>query len=340
MSATKAGTVAGATISILLMTLVGLGYFDGVVDNDQAERAVFEAYIAKHGKTYETVEYERRLEIFTQTMRRVVDVNSQNLSYELEINEFSDMTDEEFADRYLGAVASQDECSATGSHPLTGDDAPPSKDWRDAGILTPVKNQGHCGSCWTFSTTGCLEAHHNKKTGEMVSLSEQNLVDCAQAFNNHGCNGGLPSHAFNYVKYNGGINTEAAYPYEAKDGTCRFNPAKVGATVVGEVNITRGAENTELKDAVAFHGPVSIAFQVVGDFRSYKSGVYRSTACKSGPGDVNHAVLAVGYGTEDGEDYWIVKNSWGPEWGDKGYFKIARGENMCGVSTCASYPLV
>lgn len=216
---------------------------------------------------------------------------------------------------------------------------PEEKDWRHDGVVSPVKNQGKCGSCWTFSSTGCLESHLKLKHGKMILLSEQNLLDCAQAFDNHGCNGGLPSHAFEYVKYNGGIDTEESYPYEAKEGKCKFNTYHVGAQVDSVVNIT-ARDETELKGAVGSVGPVSVAFQVVSDFRFYKAGVYESKDCKSGEMDVNHAVLAVGYGIEEGKKHWIVKNSWGATWGMDGFFEIARDENMCGVATCASYPVI
>ncbi|KAK6139688.1 hypothetical protein DH2020_026576 [Rehmannia glutinosa] len=145
--------------------------------------------------------------------------------------------------------------------------------------------------------------------------------------------------AFEYIKYNGGLDTENAYPYTGKNGDCKYSSENVGVQVLDSVNITLGAED-ELKHAVAFSRPVSVAFQVVSGFRAYKSGVYTSTTCGSSPMDVNHAVLAVGYGVENGIPYWLIKNSWGADWGDNGYFKMEMGKNMCGVSTCASYPVV
>ncbi|TXG61663.1 hypothetical protein EZV62_013026 [Acer yangbiense] len=213
------------------------------------------------------------------------------------------------------------------------------KDWRESGIVSPVKDQGHCGSCWTFSTTGALEAAYHQAFGKGISLSEQQLVDCAQAFNNFGCNGGLPSQAFEYIKFNGGLDTEEAYPYTGKDEACKFSSENVGVQVLNSVNITLGAED-ELKHAVALVRPVSVAFEVVKSFRFYKGGVFTSTTCGSTPMDVNHAVLAVGYGVEDDVPYWLIKNSWGDSWGDNGYFKMEFGKNMCGVATCASYPVV
>jgi cathepsin H len=214
------------------------------------------------------------------------------------------------------------------------------KDWRPEGIVSVVKNQAHCGSCWTFSTTGALEAAHAQATGKMVLLSEQQLVDCAGDFNNFGCGGGLPSQAFEYIRYNGGLDTEEAYPYDAKDGTCKFLDNKVGAKVYDVVNITEGAEN-ELKHAVATLRPVSVAFEVINSFRLYKSGVFSDPDCHDSPQTVNHAVLAVGFGVdENGTPYWIIKNSWGADWGINGYFHMEMGKNMCGIATCAAYPVV
>uniref|UniRef100_A0AAV1U259 Cysteine proteinase n=1 Tax=Peronospora matthiolae TaxID=2874970 RepID=A0AAV1U259_9STRA len=306
-------------------------------------RRLFDAWKAEHGKSYDSIgQNELRRGIFEVNARSVAAHNSRQdaPSFRLELNEFADTTWDEFQSWYLGKPQ---ECSATVA-PFTADfvmydPVPGEKDWREEGAVSPVKNQGKCGSCWSFSTTGCLESHLKLKHGEFTILSEQNLLDCAQDFDNHGCNGGLPSHAFEYVKYNGGLDTEDSYPYEAKEGKCKFNTYHVGAQVDRVVNVT-SQDEVELMVAVGTVGPVSIAFQVVSDFRFYKSGVYESSECRSGEKDVNHAVLAVGYGVEDGKDHWIVKNSWGAKWGIDGFFQIARGHNMCGLADCASYPVV
>ncbi|KAE8710443.1 Thiol protease aleurain [Hibiscus syriacus] len=186
------------------------------------------------------------------------------------------------------------------------------KDWREAGIVSAVKEQVHCGSCWTFSTTGALEAAYHQAFGKGISLSEQQLVDCAGAFNNKGCHGGLPSQAFEYIKYNGGLDTEESYPYTGKDGVCKFSSENVGVKVAGSVNIIMGAED-ELKHAVALVRLVSVAYQVISSFRLYKSGVLSDETCGRTSQDVNNAVLAVGYGVENGVPYWLIKNSCGAD---------------------------
>lgn len=275
--------------------------------------------------------------VFQNNLRTIADHNSQRSSFKLGINFSADMTFEEFRAFYL--MKAPQDCSATGGYAAPAGDIPDHVDWRDKGMVSPVKNQLKCGSCWTFSTTGALEAHAAIKFGKkFFDLAEQQLVDCAGDFDNNGCSGGLPSHAFTYLYFRGGIQQEADYPYHAVNQHCVFDIHNVVLTVPGgSVNITAGSE-PELTAAIANEGPVSIAFEVVDDFRFYKSGVYFSDKCKNGPQDVNHAVLAVGYGNEDGHDYYIVKNSWSETWGDKGYFKILRGSNMCGLANCNAFP--
>ncbi|XP_027351567.1 thiol protease aleurain-like isoform X1 [Abrus precatorius] len=299
----------------------------------------FARFVHRFGKKYRSdEEMKQRFEIFSENLRFIRSTNKKRLSYTLAVNHLSDLTWEEFQRHRLGAAQN---CSAThkGNHKLTDVVLPLEKDWRKEGIVSAVKDQGGCGSCWTFSTTGALEAAYAQAFGKNISLSEQQLVDCAGRFNNFGCHGGLPSQAFEYIKYNGGLETEEAYPYTARDGVCKFSAENIAVQVLNSVNITLGAED-ELKHAVALVRPVSVAFEVVDGFRHYKKGVYTSNTCGSTSQDVNHAVLAVGYGVEDGVPYWLIKNSWGEDWGDNGYFKMEMGKNMCGVATCASYPIV
>lgn len=305
-------------------------------------------------------EYERRLEIFIGTSEKV---HRHNEAYErgyttyamtLLDSPFSDVTDDEFRSLYL--MESQ-ECSATrtsSSEIMSSssliEDLPKSIDWRTQGVLTPVKKQGHCGSCWTFSTTGTLEAHYCLQDPSLdcpkwTGLSEQQLLDCASAYDNHGCNGGLPSHAFEYIKNSQGIATESDYAYHGGEGPC--NATSTAFRVADVYNVTEGDEE-DLVRSVATVGPVSVAFDVSPSLKQYIHGVYdsfnatsNSSDCSTDPMKVNHAVVAVGYGlTDKSEPFYIIRNSWSSNWGMEGYFWFKRGENLCGISDCASYPIL
>jgi len=296
-----------------------------------------------YGKAYSASEEPKRFSAFLSAREEVAEINSRPIkSWTAALNEFADETWEEFN---AARLQTPQNCSAT--HVPSGfkaDKPPPAAiDWRDTIKGWTVKSQGHCGSCWTFSTAGSMEAHHFLKYGMLKNLSEQQLVDCAGDFNNYGCNGGLPSQAFEYLKYNGGQDTETQYPYTAVTGKkCKYD-GKPAAKVKAVVNITSYDEEA-LYAAVGTEGPVSIAFEVAKDFRFYQSGVYNGT-CDTAPSSVNHAVVAVGYGVErfgpglkEKNPYFIVRNSWGASWGMDGYFRIARGYNKCGLADCASFP--
>lgn len=214
---------------------------------------------------------------------------------------------------------------------------PASVDWRRKGAVTEVKNQRLCGSCWSFATTGAIEAHYFLKTGRLISLSEQDLVDCSTS--NDGCNGGLVMSAFQFVK-NSGIQTEEDYPYTASEGYCRNHLNDSMTRVRGFVAIPGGDENKILQ-TLAFVGPVAVSMDSSqNSFHHYKSGIYHDHYCSSS--FMDHAVLIVGYGTDEHQqDYYIVKNSWGPTWGENGYFRLARDHhNHCGIANRASYPIV
>lgn len=300
-----------------------------------------------HGKSYESKEEENlRFAVFHANKKMIEEHNQlyeQGLhSYKMRVNKFADLMAEEFVGMMNGYHQHKKVRGEAPTHLrlLPEVKLPSSIDWRTKGAVTPVKDQGQCGSCWAFSSTGSLEGQHFRKTGRLVSLSEQNLVDCSGSFGNDGCDGGLMDDAFKYVKANGGIDTEASYPYQAEDEPCRFNKQDIGATDVGYMDIPEGDEQA-LKEAVAIHGPVSIAIDASqSSFQFYQSGIYDDPNCSST--QLDHGVLAVGYGTDDsGRDYWLVKNSWSEKWGDQGYIKIARNEdNVCGVASSASFPLV
>ncbi|XP_067941772.1 cathepsin L-like [Watersipora subatra] len=261
-------------------------------------------------------------------------------TYTLGINEYADMSNEEFVSIMNGYRSDMKNASTVHFLPPSNFVAPDSVDWRTKGYVTEVKNQKQCGACWAFSTTGSLEGQHFKSTGKLVSLSEQNLVDCSKAEGNLGCGGGLMDNGFTYIKKNGGIDTEESYPYKAKNGHCHFEQSNVGATDSGYVDIKRGSEDS-LMMAVASVGPVSVAIDASHtSFQLYRTGIYNERRCSSSR--LDHGVLAVGYGTStDGTEYWLVKNSWGTTWGKEGYVWMSKNKNnQCGIATQASYPTV
>ncbi|WP_316576835.1 C1 family peptidase, partial [Klebsiella pneumoniae] len=294
-----------------------------------------------HGKAYSNAKEELyRKTIFENNLKFVEEHNELfrkgETSFTVAMNRFGDLTTEEFVAQMTGLNRLERRVGQVFARfPQTPRAA--DVDWRDQGAVTPVKDQGQCGSCWSFSTTGALESATFLKTGTLPLLSEQQLVDCSTE--NSGCNGGVVQWAYDYLKSCGGSQSEASYPYEAIDNTCRFDSQSVIATVSGYIDIPFADEKTQ---AAAVHdaGPVSVCVDAGHlSFQLYSSGVYYEANCD--PLGINHAVLAVGYGTEGGDDYWIIKNSWGTGWGDAGYMKLTRNKsNHCGVATQSCYPTV
>ncbi|XP_076450639.1 cathepsin L-like peptidase [Babylonia areolata] len=297
-----------------------------------------------HNKLYSPQAEAVRRVIWEQSLQMIVEHNLEAdrglHTFRLGMNHLGDMTSKEVVAMLNGYKMSANRTAgATYLPPSNVGDLPSEVDWRTKGYVTPVKNQAQCGSCWAFSSTGSLEGQHFKKTGTLVSLSEQNLMDCSRKEGNHGCEGGLMDQAFTYIKKNKGVDTEESYPYRARDENCHFSPANVGATDTGYVDITQGSES-DLQSAVATVGPISVAIDASKrSFQLYRSGVYYEPKCSSER--LDHGVLAVGYGTAGSEDYWLVKNSWGAQWGMNGYIQMSRNRNNnCGIATQASYPTV
>jgi cathepsin L len=293
------------------------------------------AWKVQHGKTYRPDEETERFAIFQRNLDFVQKFNSEGHSHTVGMNRFGDLTNEEYRKLYLAAPVNINYTPVEEAV-----ESVPAIDWRTKGYVTAVKDQGQCGSCYSFSTTGAVEGAFFKKTGKLVSSSEQNIVDCSSKYGNDGCNGGLMTNSYQYIIASKGIDTEASYPYTAKQGKkCKFSSSNVGATISSFVNITTGSESA-LQQAAATIGPIAIAIDASQQsFQLYQSGVYIEPACSST--QLDHGVLIVGMGTDSKNgDYYIVKNSWAASWGNQGYLWMAANRNnQCGVATMASYPI-
>jgi cathepsin L len=284
-------------------------------------------------------EFYNRLNIFIANDEYINDINSQNLPYKLAHNQFSHLTPCEFSS-YNNLQPNTKKVSnhfdytrQSRSLKSNTDDF----DWTTKGAVTPVKDQAQCGSCWAFSTTGSLEGAYFLKNGNLESFSEQNLVDCDT--NDLGCNGGLMDNAFSWIKKNGGLELETDYKYTATTNRCSQDSSKLvnGSAPVSWVDVKQ--TNDDLISAIEKQ-PVSVAIEAdQSTFQFYSSGVLTGR-CGT---NLDHGVLAVGYGTLDGVDYYKLKNSWGTSWGMDGYVLIERKDvkgGQCGILMSASYPVL
>ncbi|XP_021766149.1 ervatamin-C-like [Chenopodium quinoa] len=280
------------------------------------------------------IEKEKRFNIFKENVERIESFNGNNSNklFKLRVNAFVDLTTEEFVATRTGYKrafhpSSSSMKSTFQFNNLT--DVQPSVDWRYVGAVTSIKDQGQCGCCWAFSAVAAVERIYQIKTGQLISLSEQQLVDCDQY--SHGCSGGDPVSAFEFIKQNQGITMESQYPYLSTQGQCE---ASTSAVTINDYSLLTQDENV-LMQAVS-RQPVSVG--IVADsleFKQYGGGVFQGP-CGT---QLNHAVAVVGYGTDsDGTDYWLLKNSWGTTWGENGFMRLKRGNNLCGITMHASIP--
>ncbi|NXU40566.1 CATL1 protein, partial [Drymodes brunneopygia] len=313
---------------------------------DPALEEAWKGWKSLHAKEYPGEAEAIRREIWEQNLRHIQQHNLEESrgkhSYRLAMNHFGDLTNQEFNELMNGYIPEQREEPAPTFRASAALKALEKVDWRAKGYVTPVKSQGDCGSCWAFSATGALEGLMFKRKGKLVVLSEQNLIDCTRELGNDGCRGGHVQTAFQYVRDNGGLDSEHAYPYKGMDNSgCRYKPKGRAATCSGFRAVPQGSEGA-LQQAVAAVGPVSVAVDSSSsDFQFYGSGIF---TCPSGQTRLTHAMLLVGYDTAQvgkcNMSYWILKNSWSQCWGDKGYMSLLKDAgNQCGVASRASYPL-
>eukprot|EP01017_Pseudomicrothorax_dubius_P046025 TRINITY_DN8049_c1_g1_i2.p1 TRINITY_DN8049_c1_g1~~TRINITY_DN8049_c1_g1_i2.p1 ORF type:complete len:360 (+),score=38.28 TRINITY_DN8049_c1_g1_i2:61-1140(+) len=340
------GKVAAIVFIGAMACIVLLAFFNSRVENTPSNFinldyepwivSAFQKWTAKNNKFYITFqESSYRLRVFRDNLLKIKAIMDEGRSYTVGINKFADLTQEEFASRYLKPKRTQKR--ERNFVTLNTTNIPDAIDWRQKNAVTPVMDQGLCTSCWAFSATGAIEGLVAIKTGYLAALSKQNLVDCSRPYGNEGCMSGITDFAYRYIVENG-IQSESDYPYRGSEQRCKFDTTKADHTVKGYADVPENNQD-QLAAAIA-NQPVAVGiegYQLV--FQFYIGGVIDTTACGT---ELDHDVLAIGYGAEGKQQYFIVKNSWGSDWGERGYARIARhpgkGPGICGIAEMASYP--
>jgi len=325
----------------------------------------FSNYLVKFNKNYGvgSDEFNTRLQYFKDTVVDIQRRNAKNTTATFGLNVFSDWSPLEKSKLVMKPQAAPlmgISCLANGvtvekSGLSVPTDPPTAWDWRQKNMVSPVKNQGGCGSCWTFSTTGAIESAYAIKYGTLLNLSEQEIVDCSTACDNEppyglvcdgGCGGGWPWLAMTDLMSWKGMATEDQYPYTGGSQACQRLPSMDSAPITNYTCLSGtgqqggGVADEGVMAAFLFaNGPLSIALNANPLF-SYTGGVVQESAAECTPLQLDHAILIVGYGTYNGVPMWIVKNSWGASWGLNGYFYLYRGSNTCGVAAAVSFPIV
>ncbi|XP_056136890.1 cathepsin F isoform X2 [Lampris incognitus] len=298
----------------------------------------FKEFMVKYNKVYSSQEEaDRRLQIFHENLKTAEKIQSMDQgSAEYGVTKFSDLTEEEFRSTYLNPLLSQ----WTLHRPmkpaaLARGPAPASWDWREHGAVSAVKNQGMCGSCWAFSVIGNIEGQWFLKNGTLLSLSEQELVDCDRV--DHACGGGLPSNAYEAIEKLGGLETESDYSYAGHKQRCGFASGKVAAYINTSMELSK--DENEISAWLAKNGPVSVALNAFA-MQFYRRGVSHPLKIFCNPWMIDHAVLLVGYGERKGIPFWAIKNSWGEDYGEQGYYYLYKGSNLCGINKMCSSAVV
>lgn len=314
---------------LIALSLLVLALLQSLSTDEEIFKS-FQKFIKKYKKTYNSPEeFQLRFKIFRSNYQGVELTNmfSEELDFTLKMNQFADLSKQEFEDKYLNLNVQEIEKIYQTALPYipTIEDVPESLDWREHGAVAPVKNQGSCGSCWAFSAIANIEGQYFIQKKSMTTFSEQQLVDCDTV--DQACNGGLMADAYDYLM-KAGVMTDADYAYKGRKESCQFTEEKVVAKVKG-YNFASSQDEEIIKKFLVESGPLAVALDAT-TLQFYFGGIVKSWQC---PKNINHAVLLVGYGTRGNTPYWIVKNSWGKSWGEKGYFRIEYGKGTCAINT-------
>uniref|UniRef100_UPI00398E8754 cathepsin K-like n=1 Tax=Pristiophorus japonicus TaxID=55135 RepID=UPI00398E8754 len=330
-----------------ILTVVSMASANPIIDEE------WEIWKQSYAKSYPRVEEDQaRRAVWLENLVKIAAHNAQysqgNSTYEMSMNQFGDLTPVEFVQLYTDAriyemanymdealldveVEELEEVEEVGALPR-------SVDWSQTDLVGKVQNQGPCLSCYAFGAIGALEGQLAKRTQQYKELSVQNVIDCSDKYKNYGCQGGIPYRAFQYIRDNG-IESSKSYPYKAKKNTeCLFSSSKSVTTIKGFRRI-KHYEDKNLAEMVASVGPIAVIIHSSHpSWMFYKSGIYDNDECNIK--HIDHVVLLVGYVDLHPKGYWIIKNSWGPNWGEDGYMRLIKGKNMCGINYSASYPVI
>ncbi|CAH1110214.1 unnamed protein product [Psylliodes chrysocephalus] len=303
------------------------------------EHEHWQSFKLKHNKTYNIVEEKLRFQIFKDNLKKIEEHNVRyedgEVRYYLGVNQFADMTDEEFSDMLQLQVSNKPKIMANVQEFSKDLKVPDSINWLEKGAVLPIRDQGDCGSCWAFSSVATIEGQNAIKNNVSIVLSPKQLVDCSNSYGNGGCNGGNQFLAYTYIA-NFGIQSESSYPYSTEKTECKYSADDVATQISGYRRIQENEE--DLKAAVGTIGPISVTI-LADTLKLYAGGIYDDAEACSGI-YVNHGVVVIGYGTEEGIDYWLIKNSWGTSWGESGYLRLHRNYSVCGILLQMTYPVL
>jgi len=336
----KSRAVVMAALAMLAMVTLAFEAqaYDSASAGDAAIREQFDAFLVRYGKHYAAAsdEYEHRLGIFTHNLAKIAARNAKYAGKTQHgITQFADMTQEEFQNRVLMRPPPLPTEKRVRGPTYAGLKAPTSFDWRNkTGVVTPVYNQGQCGSCWAFSATENIESQWALTGNKLTELAMQQIVDCDST--DSGCGGGWPYNAYEYVMSAPGMEPLADYPYTAADGSCAYNSGEVVAKISDWTYTTTDQDEHQMANYLAQHGPISVCVDA-SQWSLYTGGVYTADACTT---SIDHCVLAVGYNLAANPPYWIIRNSWGADWGLQGYMYLEFGQDACAVAQVSTSSIV